>query len=100
MVGEFALREGYPFMWLYSVLNAADHLRAAALHDGTPPDPRMAEAIEHIRSARQPDGTWLQQGRLKGAVWFEVDVPVGEPSKWLTLIATRVLDWHDTSRAS
>jgi hypothetical protein len=30
-----------------------------------------------------------------GRVWFEVDVPAGEPSKWLTLYATRVLDWWD-----
>jgi hypothetical protein len=28
-------------------------------------------------------------------VWFEVDVPVGEPSPWLTLQALRVLRWWD-----
>ena len=60
------------------------------------PDPRMAQAIEIIRSARQPDGTWLQGARLPGRVWFEVDVPEGEPSKWLTLSATRVLAWWDS----
>jgi hypothetical protein len=94
-VGEFALHLGYPFFWRYSVLNAADYFRAAALHAGTPPDRRMSEAIGHIRAARQPDGTWLQGGRPKGAMWFEIDAPTGEPSKWLTLIATRVLDWWD-----
>jgi hypothetical protein len=26
-----------------------------------------------------------------GQVWFEVDVPPGEPSKWLTFYGTRVL---------
>jgi len=26
-------------------------------------------------------------------VWFEVDAPPGEPSKWLTLFAARVLTW-------
>jgi hypothetical protein len=94
-VGEFALHLGYPFFWWYSVLNAADYFRAAALHAGTPPDQRMSEAIEHIRAARQPDGTWIQGGRPRGTMWFEVDAPRGEPSKWLTLIATRVLDWWD-----
>lgn len=94
-VGEFALRQGYPFLWLYSALNALDHFREASLFDGTPPDPRMAEAVEHVRLARRPDGTWLQQGRLKGAMWFEIDAPQGEPSKWLTLIGTRVLAWWD-----
>lgn len=90
-VGQF----GYPFRWFYTVLNAADHFREAALFDGRPPDPRMADAIELIRAARQPDGTWLQARSLPGRVWFEVDAPAGEPSKWLTFHAARVLAWLD-----
>ena len=70
----------YPLRWKYSVLNAADYFRAASLHDGTVPDERMAEAIEQIRDARQPDGRWLTAARHPGRVWFEVDVPAGEPS--------------------
>jgi hypothetical protein len=31
-------------------------------------------------------------------VWFDVDVPAGEPSRWLTLRATAVLDWWDGER--
>jgi hypothetical protein len=85
----------YPFRWHYDVLNAAEYFRQASRLDGTPPDPRMAEAIELIRTARQPDGTWLQGSKLPGRVWFEVDVPEGEPSKWLTLSGTRVLNWWD-----
>lgn len=88
-------RFAYPFRWFYDVLNAAEYFREASLHDGTPPDPRMAEAVELVRAARQPDGTWLQSSRHAGRVWFEVDVPAGEASKWLTLYATRVLAWWD-----
>jgi hypothetical protein len=55
----------------------------------------MADAIDVIRSSRQPDGTWLQERRHPGRVWFEVDVPPGEPSKWLTFYGTRVLEWWD-----
>ncbi|NUT32497.1 MAG: squalene cyclase [Hamadaea sp.] len=87
----------FPFRWRYNVLNAADYFRAAALRDGRSPDPRMAEAIDQIRAARQPDGTWLQGIPEKGRVWFEIDVPAGAPSKWLTLIGTRVLRWWDGS---
>ena len=97
VVADWALSERYPFLWMYSVLNAADHFREAAQFDGTPPDARMGEAIEHIRAARQPDGTWIQAGRPKGAMWFEIDAPAGEPSKWLTLIGTRVLAWWDAA---
>jgi hypothetical protein len=97
VVGPWALQFSYPFQARYSILNAADYLRQASSHDGTRPDPRMAEAIERIRAARQPDGKWIQEGRKPGRVWFEVDVPAGEPSKWLTLIGTRVLNWWDTA---
>jgi hypothetical protein len=95
-VAPWVNRFAYPFRWYYSVLNAAEYFREAALLDGATPDPRMAEAIELIRAARQPDGTWLQARRHPGQVWFEVDVPAGEPSKWLTLFGTRVLAWWDS----
>lgn len=88
----------YPFRWRYDVLNAADYFRDVSLHDAAPPDPRMTEAIEVIRAARLPDGTWLQAHREAGAVWFDIDAPAGRPSKWLTFYATRVLDWWDAQR--
>jgi hypothetical protein len=90
-IGEFT----FPYRWVYSVLNAADHLRSARLFDGRPADPRMAGAVELIRSAREPDGRWVQGRTHPGRVWFDIDVPTGEPSKWLTLHATRVLQWWD-----
>ncbi|PSL56142.1 hypothetical protein B0I31_104433 [Saccharothrix carnea] len=96
-VAPWVNRFSYPFRWYYNVLNAAEYFRRASLLDGTPPDPRMADAIELIRAERQPDGTWLQARRHPGRVWFEVDVPAGEPSKWLTLSGTRVLDWWDAA---
>jgi hypothetical protein len=85
----------YPFRWRYSVLSAADYFRAASIHDGIPPDPRIAGAIEMIRAARQPDGTWAAGPRQPGRVWFDVDVDAGAPSKWLTFHALRVLEWWD-----
>ncbi|MEV0391341.1 squalene cyclase [Nonomuraea sp. NPDC050643] len=95
-VGPWADHFAYPFRWFYSVLNAAEYFRQARLHDGAAPDPRMSEAIEIVRAARQPDGAWIQARRHPGRVWFEVDVPAGEPSKWLTLYGTRVLGWWDS----
>lgn len=89
-VAEWVRQFRSPFRWGYSVLNAADYFRDAGRRD-----PRMAEAIEMIRTARQADGTWLQAGRHAGQVWFEVDVEAGRPSKWLTFYATRVLKWWD-----
>ncbi|GAA3650551.1 hypothetical protein GCM10022267_41160 [Lentzea roselyniae] len=89
-VGEWVAEFRSPFRWGYSVLNAADYFRQAGRKD-----PRMAEAIGMIRAQRQADGTWLQAGRHPGRVWFEIDVEAGEPSKWLTFYAMRVLEWWD-----
>ncbi len=94
-VGPWVDRFTYPMRWTFNVLNAAEYFRRAASVDGRGRDPRMAEAIELVRSARQADGTWLQGARQPGRVWFEVDAPEGEPSKWLTLFGIRVLDWWD-----
>ena len=94
-VGSWVERVAYPMRWRYDVLKATDYFRAAALHDGVPPDPRLAEAVERVRAARQPDGRWLQGEVDAGRVWLTVDVPEGEPSPWLTFFATRVLCWWD-----
>lgn len=92
-VGPWVDLFGYPFRHVYTALNVLDYLRRASLHDGVQPDERAADAVAIVRDARQGDGTWLQGRRYAGAVWFEIDVPVGEPSPWLTFFATRVLDW-------
>ena len=97
LVGPWVTGFAYPFRWFYSVLKAVDYFRDAALHDNRAPDPRLAESVEAIRRARRPDGTWLQERRHPGRVWFEVDVPPGEPSKWLTFYGTRVLAWWDAA---
>jgi hypothetical protein len=94
-VAYWVSRFVYPFRWFYSVLNAAECFREASLLDNRPPDPRMTDAIEQIRAARQLDGTWIQERRHPGRVWFEVDVEAGEPSKWLTYYGTKVLEWWD-----
>lgn len=99
-VGPWVGRFAYPFRWFYSVLKAAEHFRAAALHDAIAPDPRLTDAIELIRAVRQPDGSWLQERRHPGLDWFEVDVSAGEPSRWLTFYATRVLAWWDEAHVS
>lgn len=97
IVDDFVSHFTYPHRHRYSALTALDHFRDAALLEGTRPDPRLAEAVELVRAARQPDGTWLQGAPLLGRTWFPVDAPEGEPSRWLTLFGTRILDWWDAA---
>ncbi|MFP5019961.1 squalene cyclase [Pseudonocardia phyllosphaerae] len=88
-------RFAYPLRWRHDALRGTDYFRRAHALDGGPRDPRLSEAVELVRAARGPDGLWVQGERDPGEMWFEVDVPAGEPSPWLTLYATRVLDWWD-----
>jgi len=81
----------FPYYWHYDVLRALDYFRLS----GTAPDPRMADAIEVVRSKRQPDGRWLLDRTHPGAVHFDIEGPVGTPSRWNTLRALRVLSWWD-----
>ena len=99
LIAPWVTKLAYPTRAFYNTLNAVDYFRAAALHDGTAPDPRLADAVADLRAQRQPDGTWLQARRPPGRVWFEVDVDGGEPSPWLTFYATRVLAWWDAAQS-
>jgi hypothetical protein len=79
----------FPYYWHYDVLRALDYFRRAR----TKPDPRMAEAVEVVRSKQQPDGRWLLDRVHPGRVHFALEGDVGQPSRWNTLRALRVLDW-------
>jgi hypothetical protein len=81
----------FPYYWRYDVLRALDYFRRS----GTEPDARMAAAVELVRSKRQPDGRWLLDRVHPGRVHFALDGDVGEPSRWNTLRALRVLNWWD-----
>jgi hypothetical protein len=89
VVNQAYLDFAFPYYWHYDVLRALDHFRAA----GAPPDPRTAEAVELVRSKRQPDGRWLLDRIHPGRVHFDIEGPVGTPSRWITLRALRVLAW-------
>jgi hypothetical protein len=95
LVGSFTTEFVYPNRHRYSALAALNHFREATVHDGIAPDPRLADAIEVVRRAQQPDGTWLQGAALPGRTWFDVDVAENQSSKWLTVFGTRVLQWWD-----
>jgi hypothetical protein len=81
----------FPYYWHYDVLRALDYFRRS----GAEPDSRMAEAVEIVRSKRQPDGRWLLDRIHPGRVHFALDGRAGEPSRWNTLRALRVLNWWE-----
>jgi hypothetical protein len=90
---EQFLRFLHPNRWRYDILRALDYVRSAATLTGARPDPRLSEAVDHVRSRRLEDGTWPLDLSPPGRVWFDVDDGAGQPSRWVTLRAMRVLSW-------
>jgi hypothetical protein len=87
------LQFSFPTRWHYDVLRALEYFRSV----GDIPDSRIKEAIDLLRSKRQPDGTWLLENTHPGKVHFALEDGDNRPSRWNTLRALRVLRWYDQS---
>ncbi len=85
------LQCSFPTRWHYDVLRALEYFRTV----GDPPDRRVDEAIDLLRSKQQADGTWLLENTHPGAVHFALEDGDGRPSRWNTLRALRVLRWYE-----
>jgi hypothetical protein len=85
------LELAFPPRYHYDVLRALDYFRAADVQ----PDTRLCDAVHFIESRRQADGRWLLDRAYDEALPFLWGELVGEPSKWNTLRALRVLRWWE-----
>jgi hypothetical protein len=84
-------RFAFPPLWHYDVLRALDYLRAA----GLPKESRIEEALAIVRARRQDDGRWPLDVRHRDTLYQDIAGAVGEPNRWITLRALRVLRWFD-----
>ncbi len=89
-------RISFPTWWHYDVLRGLEYLRRA----GAAPDQRAAEAIGLLLSKRGSDGRWPLECQHPGTMPVEVDEGVGQPSRWNTLRALRVIDWYGPPRTA
>jgi hypothetical protein len=83
------LRFTFPPTWHYDVLRGLDYLRSA----GIQPDDRMTEAVGLVVESRQPDGRWRIAEPHRDSFLCDLESEAGQPSRWNTLRALRVLDW-------
>ena len=80
----------FPTMWQYDVLRGLDYLRSASVK----PDPRVAEAALLVAERQQQDGRFLLDQSPRDAFDADLEGGPGQPSRWITLRALRVLDWY------
>ena len=88
------LEFSFPTWWHFDILRGLDYMRDAEVE----PDAGVAEAIAVVEGNRNPDGTWPLQNVHEGKSHFEMEDGEGKPSRWNTLRALRVLDWHAPAR--
>ena len=92
----------HPARWHYDVLRGLDALAdAAATYD-----PRMDDALALLRARQRSDGRWVANRAYPGATHVP-PTPAGQPDRWITLAALRVLATyagpppeHDASSAA
>jgi len=100
------LELAFPPRYHYDILRALDYFR----NTGAQPDARIEDAMQIIESKRQPDapnapgviaadwktnGRWLLDRAYDEALAVPFGENVGEPSRWNTLRALRVLRWYE-----
>jgi len=88
------LELAFPPRYHYDVLRALDYLRTA----GVQPDARIGDAVHLVESRRHDDGRWLLDRAYDEALAFPFVESVGQPSRWNTLRALRVLRWNERER--
>jgi hypothetical protein len=82
----------FPNRWHYDVLRGLDYMRRA----GVKPDQRVAEAIDLVDKKRDGSGRWPLENPHADVVHRDMEDGPGNPSRWITLRALRVLDWYST----
>jgi len=84
----------FPSRYRYDVLRGLEYLRDANIA----PDERVDEAVQLLRDRRTADGRWLLDASYTDGIDVSLGESVGEPSRWITLRALRVLRWYDAER--
>jgi hypothetical protein len=80
---------GFPNKWFYDVVRVLDYFRPARPE----PDERMAEALGIVESKRDADGRWPLDNAYHDKLLVDLGETEGQPSRWITLRALRVLRW-------
>jgi hypothetical protein len=91
--GNVWAKFAFPTWWHYDILRGLEYFRHADVRDE-----RLSEAVEMVASRRQPDGRWLLDVQYPGNMPIEINEGEGQPSRWNTLRALRVLNWYGSGK--
>ena len=83
------LKLGFPLMYQSDILEILEILTDLDVHDQ-----RMESALDILRSKRKADGRWKLENTFNGKMLVNIEAK-GQPSKWITLKALKVLSHHN-----
>jgi len=86
VINESWLKLSFPWFYGYNILRGLDVLTKL----GYVKDERLRDAVEVLLQKRQGNGTWILESSPIGRMQTNIEAK-GKPSKWITLIALRVL---------
>jgi len=86
VINQSWLKLGFPWFYGYNFLRGLDVLTKL----GYVEDERLSDAVQLLLQKRRQDGKWVLESAPIGRMQANIEV-VGKPSKWITLIALRVL---------
>lgn len=92
IIKEAFTQFSFPPRWHYDALRGLEHFRTQK----TPRDNRLQDAITLLHDARGTNGHWKLRNRHPGIDFFQLE-KVGQPSRWNTLRALRVLKWWNNN---
>jgi hypothetical protein len=79
-------RFGFPLFYVTDVLQNLEILTSL----GFGPDPRLSAAMDLVAGKQDDQGRWKMEYTYNGKTWVDIEEK-GQPSKWVTLRALKVL---------
>jgi len=86
VINQSWLKLSFPWFYGYNILRGLDVLTKLGYIE----DERLADSVEILHQKRQKDGTWILESAPIGRMQTNIEAK-GNPSKWITLIALKVL---------
>jgi len=86
VINSHWLEFGFPWFYGYNILRGLDVLTKL----GYVRDERLNDAVDILLQKRKSNGTWILKSAPIGRMQTNIEAK-GKPSKWITLIALRIL---------
>lgn len=86
IINKIWLQLGFPWFYGYNILRGLDILTKLGYAKGK----RLNDAVKILLQKRRADGTWVLENTPTGRMRANIETK-GNPSKWITMIALRVL---------